>query len=281
MSVDGEVNLTGNVVISDYFGVEIGQSFVFILNGGTDPIVGQFAGLPEGSLRSLGNGLALQVTYQANGDSGPVGNDFGVTVVEAAAGVDRQMSAVAPLAVGPGEPIVVSYTLDTVGPGTEMDASFQATFPAGATFAGSVPPPTFVDATHVIIDLPDQGPGSTANVELSFTAPGALSAVRVDAGYHGTAPDPDNGPAEFTTVTAVLAGGQMPLVAAQRTTLDGEFEATIPTIQDVHYLFEGTLEFDTWYPIEDFYGDGLPRTIQTPVDEMNEFFRFRIIPFDS
>ncbi len=281
MRVDGVVNLAGNVFISDFFGVEVGQSFVFILNDGIDPIVGTFAGLPEGALRSLGNGLALQVSYHANGDGGAVGNDFGVTVVENTNGVDRQLSADAPLLVAPGAAITITYTLTTVGPGSETNPVFSASFPAGVTFVSSTPPATSSDADSMLINLPVQGPDSTTNVVLHFAAPATPASVRVDAAYNGTAADPDNGPATATTVTAVMAGGQMPLVFAGRA-VDGDFTATIPTLQDVHYLFEGSLEMDgNWYPIEDFFGDGLPHTIETPVDEFHEFFRFRIIPWDQ
>lgn len=281
MRVTGAVNLAGTAIISDYFNqLELGQSFAFILNDGSDPIIGTFSGRPEGSLMSVGDGLALKFTYLANGDGGAVGNDFGVTVVEDIPGSDRQLGGDAPLVVAPGEEILINYYLTNAGPAFELNPSFTATFPSGLGFLGSIPSPSNVDADSVTINLPTQSPSGTMGVQLRFAAPALPGAVRVQAVYDGSSPDPDGSSPTFTAVTAVLAGRQMPLTSVTRSPIDGDLEATIPTLQDVHYLFEGSLELEGWYPIEDFYGDGQPRTIDTPVDEFEEFFRFRIIPWE-
>ncbi|HEY1123859.1 MAG TPA: autotransporter-associated beta strand repeat-containing protein, partial [Haloferula sp.] len=65
MRVGGTVTLDGDLLLgSDPVLVE-GDSFFLLLNDGTDPIHGTFHNLPEGGVIAIGNGLALQVTYQA------------------------------------------------------------------------------------------------------------------------------------------------------------------------------------------------------------------------
>lgn len=76
--VTGTLTLGGSTLqaslINGYSPANIGDTFFLILNDGTDLVSGQFAGLGEGAIFGI-NGLDFQITYQANGDFGAVGND--------------------------------------------------------------------------------------------------------------------------------------------------------------------------------------------------------------
>jgi len=83
ISVTGAVNLAGTLIL-DYWPDHTpaaGDTYFLLLNAGNDAISGTFDGLPEGSTFTDGDGTVLAVTYTANGDGGPVGNDFALTVI--------------------------------------------------------------------------------------------------------------------------------------------------------------------------------------------------------
>ena len=63
-----------NVTLTDPSSVPGGDLFL-IFNDGTDPISGTFAGLPEGSLYTLGS-QQYTISYLGNADGGTVGNDL-------------------------------------------------------------------------------------------------------------------------------------------------------------------------------------------------------------
>ncbi|MFO0810521.1 MAG: hypothetical protein U0746_17990 [Gemmataceae bacterium] len=72
VAVTGTVSVGGQLVFSrptDYQPTA-GDRFTLISNDGTDPVIGTFAGVPEGGTVNLGNGNSLRITYRG-GD----GND--------------------------------------------------------------------------------------------------------------------------------------------------------------------------------------------------------------
>jgi hypothetical protein len=73
LNVAGAVDLTGAVLeISGSHVPAVGDTFTIVNNAGSDPVIGTFAGLPEGAVISnfLGSGLVATITY-VGGD----GND--------------------------------------------------------------------------------------------------------------------------------------------------------------------------------------------------------------
>jgi hypothetical protein len=74
ISVIGTVALDGALTVHPNFTPTPGESFPIILNDGNDPVVGTFAGLPEGSTLNV-NGIRFAISY-IGGD----GNDVTLTV---------------------------------------------------------------------------------------------------------------------------------------------------------------------------------------------------------
>jgi hypothetical protein len=106
VAVTGMVQLGGRLVLSppDRSGLpfRIGDRFTLISNDGSDPVVGTFAGVPEGAVITVGPNL-IRVTYRG-GD----GNDVVATVIA---------PAVTAFAVGAGAgglPLVNVYNADGV-----------------------------------------------------------------------------------------------------------------------------------------------------------------------
>lgn len=94
LQVSGTVNLGGSILsldLSGNFKPAPGHSFVIIDNDGIDPVVGTFAGLPEGAVFG-GDGLPFQITYV-----GGTGNDVVITRVAAPAST---LSSITPLGNG-------------------------------------------------------------------------------------------------------------------------------------------------------------------------------------
>jgi autotransporter-associated beta strand protein len=82
LNVIGSVNLNGAVLQPSLglgFASAVGDSFTIVANDGTDPVVGTFAGLPEGTFFTIGT-LKFQITYKG-GD----GNDVVLTHVDSSA----------------------------------------------------------------------------------------------------------------------------------------------------------------------------------------------------
>jgi len=79
LNVVGQVNLTGaDLVLSGMYSPRPGDTIVIVNNDGTDPIIGTFRGLPEGSqfFNFFGSGLYATISY-----TGGTGNDV-VLLVE-------------------------------------------------------------------------------------------------------------------------------------------------------------------------------------------------------
>ncbi|MFO0810517.1 MAG: hypothetical protein U0746_17970 [Gemmataceae bacterium] len=72
IAVTGTARVGGTLSVGSPTGYvpRAGDRFTLLSNDGTDPVVGTFAGVPEGGTVSLGNGNALRITYRG-GD----GND--------------------------------------------------------------------------------------------------------------------------------------------------------------------------------------------------------------
>ena len=282
MRVEGAVNLAGELSISYWGGLpeEFGDTLVLILNDGTDPINGSFAGLPEGAAIPLGGGLAFQVTYLANGDGGAVANDFGVTLVPDTFSVDLALFANAPLAVDLGDPITIAYSIINLGAQAANGVEFSVTLPANATFNSSFPSGT-VDQGVLTIPLADLDPSSFAFVTLSFTAPAVETAVLVEplVSTSGSDLDPLNNGSP--TVTAVLAGGCPVLNSFEVDPVNGEITLGIDTISGVTYVLQTSLELEFWSDYWYFEGDGIPAEFTLPMDEERKFFRFEIAPYSG
>ena len=77
LQVNGGVNLTGATLnLQPGYAAGPGAAFLILVNDGTDPIVGTFAGLPEGAVFSAG-GQYFSISYKA----GSGNNDVVVTAV--------------------------------------------------------------------------------------------------------------------------------------------------------------------------------------------------------
>lgn len=279
LRVTGAVDLSGSLGFYDTSGLALNDSIVLLLNDGTDPIIGTFAGLPEGGGIPIGNGLALQVTYLANGDGGAVGNDFGVTVVIDTFSSDLALTADAAVAVDLGADIAITYTIDSPGPGLVTDGVLSITLPPNATFVSSTPAGT-VNLDVLSIPLPALAAPDTTTVTLHLTAPAVSTAVEVAATVTTTTADSSQANNSLATVTAVLPGGSPVLASFSRDPLTGDLEFVFQTIAGITYVFESSIDLgDTPWEVQEYiYGDGQPYEIQWPVTKPKDFFRIRIIP---
>jgi hypothetical protein len=278
MRVSGNVNLEGNIQLTVASLPEgYPDTIVLILNDGTDAIHGTFAGLPEGSLISLGGGLAAQVTYQANGDGGAADNDCGFVVVPEPTDIDLALSASAPLIVDTGSEIVITHTLNNPGPGNIGDGVLAITLPANAALVGSTPAGT-VNAGVLSIPLPVTSAPGTTDVEFRFTAPGITAGVTVAASVSSSTADPDVSNNSITTTTAVLPDGRLEVPSFVMNPGSGDATLTLDTIPGVRYSYQTSSDLLDWSDPGYFTGDGLPHVIQPPINKPKEFFRFAIVP---
>ena len=281
MCVGGTVTLDGHLLLDgDSLILAEGNSFFLVLNDGTDPIIGTFDRLPEGGVVPIGNGLALQVTYQANGDGGAIGNDIGFTVVTDTTSTDLAMSVDAPLAVDLASSFSVTYTINNLGPNDSSASSLEVELPSNATFNGSTPAGSVVENV-LTIPVPALANGSNTTVTLNFTAPGAASSVFVAPWIYNGTGDPDTGNDFAPSVTAVLPGG-VPVIDSFITDLEnGLFLLGIETLPNVRYAFQQSIDLEEWSDLLEFFGDGELMEFQHSIHEEKEFFRFSILPYDD
>jgi len=110
LTVNGDVNLDGNLNLQVNYTINHGDSFVILENAGPNPVNGTFAGLPEGA--SLPNGLIISYT---GGD----GNDVELSAAELVGVVPAPQGGGA-LQLNfsglPGTNYVVEYADNTVFP---------------------------------------------------------------------------------------------------------------------------------------------------------------------
>jgi autotransporter-associated beta strand protein len=86
VNTTGSVTLLGgsiDLTLSGY-APQFADRFYVILNDGTDPVAGSFAGLPEGAFVGSSGPYAFFIGYSGNGDGGSVGNDVFLSIPEPA-----------------------------------------------------------------------------------------------------------------------------------------------------------------------------------------------------
>ena len=92
LQVNGGVNLNGaSLNLVPGYSITPGTAFLIVVNGGTDPVSGTFAGLPEGAVFSAG-GQYFSISYK----TGSGGNDIAVTAVN----LPPNLTQIAPLNPG-------------------------------------------------------------------------------------------------------------------------------------------------------------------------------------
>jgi autotransporter-associated beta strand protein len=277
MRVGGTVNLAGELYISASPTLVLNDSAVLILNDGSDPIVGTFAGLPEGAGVPIGNGLALQVTYLANGDGGAVGNDFGVTVVPDTFSTDLALSVDAPLAVDFLSNFTVTYTVENFGPSDSTGSTLDIPLPGNAVFVGSTPAGT-VNAGILTIPVPAVTASSTTTITVQLTAPATEAAILVEPVLTANGIDGDGFNNGAPSVTAVMSGGCLTLASFVVDDLNDQLSLGIDTIPGVSYVLQRSTGLDAWDDYWFFEGDGEVQEFFIPMTEPREFFRFNLVP---
>jgi autotransporter-associated beta strand protein len=278
MKVDGSLLLAGGLEISRGVALAENDSFVLILNDGDDPIGGVFAGLPEGAGLPIGNGLAFQVTYLANGDGGAVGNDFGVTVVVDTFSTDLALTVDAPLAVDFGSTFTINYTVENFGPATSTGSTLAIPLPVNAVLVGSTPAGT-VNAGTLTIPVPALTASSNTTITVQFTAPGNETAILVEPLLTANGIDGFLFDNQAPSVTAVMAGGCLILSTFDMDQVNDEITLGIDTITGVNYVLQRSIGLDVWSDDSFFGGDGEIQEFVLPMIEPREFFRFSIVPY--
>ncbi len=280
MRVTGAVNLSGTLDLGASSDLLVSSSFVLLLNDGSDPINGTFAGLPEGGGIPIGNGLALQVTYLANGDGGAVGNDFGATVVVDTFSTDLALTVDAPLAVDFGSNFTITYTVENFGPANSTGSTLAIPLPLNAVLVGSTPAGT-VNVGTLTIPVPALTASSTTTITVQFTAPGTEAAILVEPLLTANGIDGFLFDNQAPSVTAVMAGGCVILSTFDVDQVNDEITLGIDTITGVNYVLQRSTGLDVWSDDSFFGGDGQIQEFVLPITEPREFFRFSIVPYDS
>lgn len=251
---------------------------MLILNDDSDPIDGTLSGFAEGSLIPLDAQRSLRVTYLANGDGGPIGNDFGLTVVTSTFGSDLAVTAVAPAAVALGAEFAVQYTVNNLGPGAVSDGVLKVTKPATAAFTGPLPPGAVINANEMSIPLTVLAAPGNTGVEVRFTAPAGTTAVAIAAAVSSGTADPIPANNSYTTTTAALVGGKPAISAVSVDHANDTMTLGITTLSGVSYVFQRSLNLVDWENLLNFTGNGLPFQRAEAIDETKEFFRIGIVP---
>jgi autotransporter-associated beta strand protein len=285
MRVSGTVTLAGDL---DWFANDLeshlGQTVILLLNDGTDPVQGQFNGLPEGSEIQIGSGLALQITYQANGDGGSVANDIAFTVVEGESGPDLAVDASAPASVAPGGEVVVTFTISNPGSIDVAGLDFVIDLPFNAEFVESDPPGTLSESGEggsetLTVPLPAVPAGGSIQVTITLTAPLDPDNLWISGNIDGYAPDPDqsNNFAE-TLVSVVTPAEGVALTSYSFDFTAGTGELTLDTLNGSSYVLQRSTDLENWQDIQTYPGDGNPLTIPLTLDAAPEFFRVALPP---
>jgi hypothetical protein len=84
VNTTGTVDLLGGSITLTLsgFAPQLADRFYIILNDGTDPVTGTFAGLPQGAFVGSSGPYAFFIGYNGNGDGGSVGNDVFLSIPE-------------------------------------------------------------------------------------------------------------------------------------------------------------------------------------------------------
>jgi uncharacterized repeat protein (TIGR01451 family) len=281
MRVGGGVDLAGDLTIfPDNLPSLPAGPFVLIENDGSDPVTGAFANFPEGDIISLGNGIAAQITYFANGDGGPVGNDVAVTFLADPTAADLAITPTAPLIADLGAPITITYQIENLGPADVLDPVLQISIPANATFVSSTPAGS-LSIDILSIELPALTANTSTVVQLALTAPAIASSVNVQAIVGSGTPDPVFSNNNVTTVTAVLPDACLQLTDFSADTVAGTVSLGFDTLDGVTYMLQSSLDLEDWMDGPLIYGDGDPYQAIEDIDETREFFRIIIVPYSD
>src|SRR4051794_27445198 len=114
LALNGLVALSGPLNVSMGYTPAAGDGYVILTNDGTDPVMGTFAGMPEGAMMTLG-GLNFHITYHG-GD----GNDVALTSL-----------------IGSPPPAVVSTTINNGAAQRSRVTDLTIPFSQVVTFAGA------------------------------------------------------------------------------------------------------------------------------------------------
>jgi hypothetical protein len=182
LSVTGAVTVAGTLNVSLGYSPSTNDSFTIINNDGSDPIIGTFNGLAEGSLLSIG-GSQFRISYAA----GPGANDVRLSYVvppqlacpadistNTAPGLcSRMVSFGANVSTGAPAP-TVSYKLGAVS------ISSPYAFPVGTnvvtvTATNGVPPDASCSFAVVVAD--QEAPAITCPTNITVTAAGGCPQV--------------------------------------------------------------------------------------------------------
>ena len=83
MLTDG-VTLAGALNLTVSFTPQLNDTFTIIANDGTDPVIGEFADLPEGAILTTANHRQFRISYVGRDINDPVegnGNDVTLTYI--------------------------------------------------------------------------------------------------------------------------------------------------------------------------------------------------------
>lgn len=273
MRVEGAVHLAGSLNLGIPAGLALGNSFAFLLNGGDEPIQGNFANLPEGGVIPINGGMALKITYQANGDGGAVPNDVGFTVVEeilpdlSLAGTLKQE------VVAPGESVTLTYRLSNLGTSTIAGGELQVTLPTGSAYVSSSPAAS-PEGYVLTFPMTSLAAGEQREVSINLTAPISGGPATINAAWSSTAPDsyPANDSSRNTLI--VIPGGILAMSHFERAPSDGTTTLAINTFIGLKYRLQFSENLFQWDTLEEFDGNGEVITKQVTTTEEKGFFRF-------
>ena len=209
-----------------------------------------------------------------------MGNDFGFTVVPDTFSTDVLLTGNGPLAVAPGDEIVINYTIDSPGPGLVTDGILEITLPLNAALVSSTPAGTVASGV-LTVSLPSLGAPDSTDVELRLTAPGTTEVVDVGATVSSTTPDGNLFNNSYQNLVAVLPGGAVTLDGAGLNAGGDHFEFSFETVNGVIYLIQSSLDLQAWADETYVFGDGMPHDGSFVVDEDREFFRVALVPQDG
>jgi len=279
--VTGAVKLAGTLSLYSFPDLDpilLTQPLVLIFNDGTDLISGAFDGLPEGAPIKL-DGVPLRVTYQANGDGGAIGNDFGLVLARIAA-VDLGLTAAIPLTAATGATVPLVYTIanpDLVEEAT--GAKLVLTLPAGVALVDSTPVGSLSGDT-LTIPLPTIAAKSSLTATIRVVLPATPAGIEFFATLDAPG-DPEVGNNAAYDMLVVLTGGNLPPPTIATDPQSGGIILTIDTLPGVRYRLESSEDLTGWEVVDDFTGDGSPRQIYAPQDKAKEFFGVSGIPPSS
>lgn len=285
LEVAGSVSLDGHLHLDGFGdGLAVGDRIVLLTNAGSDPIQGNFEDLPEGTVIPASGNHGLRISYTANADAGPIGNDVVIEVISLQSSGDKRLLASAPLAAAPGEVIEIRYTVaGPAVPGGGQGVQLHVQLPGNVSFLDSTPP-GHLTASTLTLDLQDLVTGSTGTAVVRVAAAAVGPAVvRIAATASGSQPGLPAPAVE--TRTAILPGGRLSgPSAAFHPNNPAEFQLGLQSLEGVRYVSEVSVDLQAWYRLAAHEGTGGPLHLPLPVDRElmpSGFYRLRIIPHSA